>query len=277
MSGEQAAGQQTQAPVTLITGATKGLGLAFAHSFAARGHDLMIVARSGEDLARAARDLEAQHGVRVYTLRCDLSSIRGRDAVERDVKRRRLFVEYLVNNAGYGLAGPFIGIDREQTLNMIDLNVGALTDLTRRFLPAMVEARRGGVLNVSSLAGMTPGPYQAAYYATKAYVNSLSEALAHEVWTSGVKVAAFLSGPVETEFHSRMGADTAHYIRLLGMQKPELAAEAAVRKFLAGRRIIVHGAMNMISALFMRITPHFILVPCVAWLLKLRGPRKAAD
>jgi len=264
-------------PVTIITGATKGLGLSLAHSFASRGHDLVIVARTGADLARVAREISDEFDVSVQTVQCDLSSMRGCDSLERDVRRRGFFVEYLVNNAGYGLAGTMAQIDRVQTLNMIDLNVGALTDLTRRFLPAMIKAKRGGVLNISSMAGMTPGPYQSVYYATKAYVNSFSEALAHETWASGVRIAALASGPVKTEFHSRMGAETAFYIKLLGMQNPDEVAEYAVDKFLAGRRIIVPGLLNRISAFTMRFTPHFLLVPCVAWLLKLRGPRNEAS
>jgi short-subunit dehydrogenase len=258
-------------PVTLITGGTKGIGLGFARTFAARGHSLLLVARSEDDLKSASQEIRDAHGVEVHHVAADLAVAEGPDKVERFVRDKKLFVEYLVNNAGYGLGNTFERTDREKLLNMASLNMLALTDLSHRFLPAMIAAGRGGILNVSSLAGMTPGPYQAGYYASKAYVNSLTEALAHETRATGVKVSVLVCGPVETEFHERMGADTAYYIRLLGMHKPDdLAAEAA-DKFLAGKRVIIPGLLNRISAVAMRLTPHFVLVPCVAWLLKLRG------
>ncbi len=259
-------------PVTLITGATKGIGLGFADEFARRGHSLMLVARTRKELDALAATLTEKTGVDIYTLEADLTAGDGCEAVEAAVRDQGLFVEYLVNNAGYGLAGYFAEIEREQTLNMVDLNIRVLTDLASRFLPGMVEAGRGGILNVSSMAGMTPGPYQAAYYASKAYVNSLSAALAYETSGTGVKVGVLACGPVKTEFHSRMGAETAYYIKFLGLQDPVDVARYATDKFLAGRRLIIPGVFNMVSALAMKLTPHFALVPFIAWLLKLRGP-----
>ncbi|MGE0612529.1 MAG: SDR family NAD(P)-dependent oxidoreductase, partial [Hyphomicrobiales bacterium] len=147
----------------------------------------------------------------------------------------------------------------------------ALTDMTRRFLPHLVARGNGGILNISSLAGLTPGPYQATYYATKAYVNSLTFALAHETRKSGIKIGLLLSGPVATEFHSRIGADTAYYIKFLGMKQPDAVAQYATGKFLAGSRAIIPGALNKVSAVLMKLLPRALVVPGVAWLLRLRG------
>lgn len=257
--------------VTLITGGTRGIGLAFARAFAARGHDLAIVARTKSALEATARELSEAGSTKVHVIEADLSTAQGREKVERYVHDQHLVVEYLVNNAGYGLAGFFEDIDRDTTLNMIELNIGALTDLTRRFLPHMVARGGGGILNISSLAGLTPGPYQAAYYATKAYVNSLTFALAHETRRSGVKIGLLMSGPVATEFHSRIGADTAYYIKFLGMEQPDAVARYATDKFLSGSRAIVPGVLNKFSALLMKLLPRALVVPGVAWLLRLRG------
>lgn len=273
---EGRSGTGDKKPVTLITGATKGIGLGFAREFACRGHDLFLVARSEDDLTATSQRLAREFGVDIQTIDVDISTAAGCAAVERAVGKTGYFVEYLVNSAGYGLAGTFACIDREQTLNMLDLNVRALTDLTARFLPEMIAQDRGGVLNVSSLAGLTPGPYQATYYATKAYVNSLTRALGWETVRTRVKFSVLTCGPVATEFHSRMGADAAYYVKLLGLQEADEVARIATHKFFAGRRVIIPGFLNKLSAISMKLTPHLLLVPAVAWLLKLRGPAARA-
>ena len=258
--------------VTLITGATRGIGRSFAEEFAARGHALMLVARSGDELDALSAELSQKNGVDIHTFKVDLTDKKGCEAIQAEVHKRELYVEYLINNAGYGLSGNFAELAHEQLLNMVDLNVRVPTDLARRFLPEMVAAGRGGVLNVSSMAGFAPGPYQATYYASKAYLNSLSGALAHELRHSGVKVGALACGPVKTEFHSRIGAETAHYVKILGLQSPEEVARYATKKFLAGRRMIIPEIVHQVNALAMKLTPHFVLVPFMAWLLKRRGP-----
>ena len=270
-------GAEGKKPVTLLTGATKGIGLGFAREFARRGHDLVLVARGENDLNANSERLAGEFGVDIQTIDVDISTAAGCAAVERAVRRHGCFVEYLVNNADYGLAGTFDAIDHEQTLNMLDLNIRALTDLTARFLPEMIAQDRGGVLNVSSLAGLTPGPYQATYYATKAYVNSLSRALGWETVRTSVKFSSLACGPVATEFHARLGADTAHYVGRLGLQDAEDVARIATAKFFAGRRVIIPGLLNKLAAISMKFTPHLLLVPAVAWLLKLRGAAAEAS
>lgn len=258
--------------VTLITGATQGIGRSFAEEFAARGHVLMLVSRTGADLDALAAELSKNTSVKIYTFEVDLTTEKGCEAVQTEVHKQGLFVEYLINNAGFGVSGNFAELAHEKLLKMVDLNVRVPTDLARRFLPEMVAAGRGGVLNVSSMAGFTPGPYQATYYASKAYLNSLGGALAHELRHSGVKISTLACGPVKTEFHSRIGAESSYYVKILGVQSPEEVARYATKKFLAGRRMIIPEVVHQVNALAMKLTPHFVLVPFIAWLLKRRGP-----
>lgn len=264
-------------PVTVITGGTKGIGLALAREFAAAGHDLLLVARTETDLKAVSQELCDAFSITVHAVIADLSSPDGCRTVADAIAQNGLYAHYLVNNAGYGLAGPFAEIDGEHTLNLLDLNVRALTDLTRRLLPGMIERGAGGVLNVASLGGLSPGPYSAIYYASKAYVVSLSESLAQELRGTGVRSAVLAPGPVATEFHARQGTDTAYYIKFLGILRPEEVARFAFKAFRRGQTLIIPGWTNMVNAVFMRLIPHFILVPFTAWLLKPRAGAKNAE
>ena len=257
-------------PVAVVTGATQGLGLSLAHQFAGSGHSLVLVARTGPALDEVADALVERYSVVIHTQAADLTTAQGRQSVADAIEKAGLEVDYLVNNAAAGQSGFFHEADRAQLTELVDLNVAALTNLTRRYLPGMIERGRGGVLNVASLAGFVPGPYQAVYYATKAYVMSLTEALAHEVSGSGVKIAVLAPGPVATGFHERIGCEHSFYIRFLGALSPETVARIGYTKFLRGHTVIVPGWTNMISALALRLAPHFGSVPFVAWLGKQR-------
>lgn len=268
---------ETQAfPVTVITGGSDGLGLALAHEFARAGHALLLVARSREGLDDAARTLGEVHGVGVHVQPADLATAEGCAAVASAAEEGELFVEFLVNNAGIGASGPFADTDSDRLMGLVDLNVRALTDLTRRFLPGMIAANRGGVLNVASLGGFLPGPYEAAYYASKAYVVSLSEALAQETAGTRVRVAALAPGPLRTAFHERMGSENDYYIRFQGMMAVEEVARIGYANFMCGQKVIVPGAFNMLSALALRVMPHPLLLPGIAWLLAHREDREDA-
>lgn len=256
------------APVTIVTGGSEGLGLALAGEFARHGHDLLLVARSPEGLEAARSDIAALSSVTVHVLAADLATPDGRDALKRDIAARGLHCQWLVNNAGIGHCGAFAEADPALLSALAELNVVALTELARHFLPGMIARGQGGVLNVASMAGFMPGPWQAAYYASKAYVISLSEALAHEVRGTGVRVAALAPGPVKTMFHERMGGETARYGRFQGMMDAGEVARIGYTHFMWGRRVIVPGAVNTASALALRYLPHFVLVPFTAWLLK---------
>lgn len=256
-------------PVTVVTGGTEGIGLELAREFARNGHDLVLVARTVRNLERAAEQLAATCSVTVHAVAADLATQEGRDALARAVEQNGMWVEYLVNNAGVGHAGPFADADPARLLGIIDLNVLAVTELTRRFLPGMLARRRGGVLNVGSLAGFAPGPYQQAYYASKAYVISLTQAIAHETRGTGVRISVLTPGPVATDFHARMGSERAYYLAF-GMMQPETVARIAYANFMCRQTIIVPGIPNMLNHMLLRLMPRVLLVPFMSLLLKQR-------
>jgi hypothetical protein len=258
-------------PATLVTGASEGIGLALARRFAAAGHRVVLVARRAELLEQVAADIRSTYGVEAVALPLDLALT---DAVERMVTalaERQLYVDVLINNAGAGLAGPFVQHDAAEVGRLLDLNVKVLTLLMRRFLPDMCVRGRGGVLNVSSLGGYAPGPYQAAYYASKAYVIGLTRAVGFEVRGQGVRVAALVPGPVNTRFHARMYADNSLYRWLIPAGSAEGIARSAFRGFRWARRVIMPGLLTSPLALAMHLTPAVILVPFMGFLLLQRG------
>ncbi len=257
-------------PVAVVTGASEGLGLALANEFARARHALLLVARTEPALAAAAREIAKATGVDVHIHMADLSTREGCESVERALAEYGLHAEFLVNNAGVGLSGPFVENGSDDLMRLVDLNMRAVTDLTHRFLPDMIARGSGGVLSVASLGGYLPGPYQAAYYASKAYVISLSEALAQEVAGTKVRVSVLAPGPLKTRFHERMGAQNDNYIRFQGVMSVEQVARSAYVNFMRGRKVIVPGPVNMVSAVFLRILPHTLLVPFAAWLLRRR-------
>lgn len=258
-------------PVTVVTGASDGIGRALAHEFARDGHALMIVARNADRLEETARQISTDHAVPVHVQACDLSTAQGCADVALGLERHGAYADYLVNNAGFGLCSAFADTDHGDLMALIDLNMRAATDLARRFLPGMLERRSGGILNVSSLGGYLPGPYQAAYYASKSYLISLTEGLAEEARGSGVRIAVLAPGPVKTGFHERMGGERSHYIRFQGVMHAEEVARIGYTNFRCGQKVIVPGAINMATALAVRLIPHMFLTPFAAWLLR---PRK---
>jgi short-subunit dehydrogenase len=187
--------------VALITGASAGIGLAFAQALAERGYDLIVTARRRERLEELAAGLRAKHaGIRVEIIAADLSETAVPEQIVAETTRLGMTVELLVNNAGFGTHGRFESIAAEREREEIALNVAALVSLTHAFLPAMLERGRGGVINVASTAAFQPVPWMAVYGATKAFVRSFSEALHEEVHARGVRVLALCPGPTATEF-----------------------------------------------------------------------------
>lgn len=259
-------------PMTVVTGGSRGIGYALAREFAAAGNDLLLIARRNGPLVEAAHKIRADFGVEVETLSLDITSPGTIQVIDAALAGRGAYADVLVNSAGIGLSGPFASYAEDDLQRLADLNVRALSLLSRHYLPGMCIRGRGGILNLASLGSYTAGPNQAAYYASKAYVISLTEAIADETAGQGVRVSALAPGPVDTEFHKLMGAETAFYRMLVPPFSPEGVARIGYRGFSRGWRVIVPGFVNTLLALALRILPHRIMIPIVGWLLKPRGP-----
>ncbi len=260
-------------PVTVVTGGSEGIGFALARRFARAGHDLLLVARREQPLQEAASRIRAEMHVDVATLAIDITAADAISAVEAALAARGAYADILINSAGIGLAGDFGEQSPAALLQLIDVNVRALTALTRHFLTGMRVRGRGGILNLASLGAYIPGPNQAAYYASKAYVLSLSEAVAAETAGEGVRICALAPGPVDTRFHARMGAENAIYRAVVPPSSPAWVAQAGYLGFVLGWRVTVPGLINPFLALAMRVMPHRLVIPIVGFLLQPRGHR----
>jgi uncharacterized protein len=256
--------------IVLITGASEGIGLALARQFAAAGHDLALVARSADKLEEIAQEVRNVHGATVDCLPADLALDGACDRLASELEARGLRVDVLVNNAAIGLSGPFAEHAHADVLRLADLNMRALTDLMHRYLPEMLARGSGGVLNIASLGGVLPGPYQAAYYASKAYVISLSEAVAHEIGGRGTRLSVVAPGPVATRFHEYMGAHSALYTKVIGSMDADVVARAAYHGYRCRKLVITPGLLTTFNYLAARVMPHFLLTPLIGALLKRR-------
>lgn len=255
-------------PAVVVTGGSAGIGLAIAKRFLKAGDHVVLVARDPKALDRAHDALPDDAKQRCTTIACDVAAPDAPTTIAATLRAHGLYLDVLVNNAASGLSGPFLDQSAAAIENLIALNVTALTRLTRHALPDMIARGRGGILNVASLGGYIPGPNQAAYYASKAYVISLTEALASETRGSGVTVTCVAPGPVATKFHAAMGAARAPYRYLVPELSPERVAASAYRGFRLGLRVVVPGITARIMLLFLRLMPHPISVPLTGWLLK---------
>jgi uncharacterized protein len=254
-------------PIVVVTGGSRGIGAALAMRFAEAHHDVALVARNAQGLTEAAREISEKTNRHVVTLLQDITDGNAPKTIESKLAAQGYYIDVLINNAGIGLSGSF----DQNTANSLDaliaVNVHALTRFMRAVLPALRARRRGGILNVASLGGIVPGPYQAAYYASKAYVISLTEAVAAEVSGEGVRIAALVPGPVNTSFHSDMGAEHCRYRWVLPALSPTYVAQSAYRNFTLGQRVIIPGFFFRLSFAVLRLLPHPVSVPIMAWLL----------
>jgi short-subunit dehydrogenase len=237
-------------PVTVITGASSGIGSALARVFAANGHEVALVARREKEMVLLASELGAAYKYRPHVIPIDLQRSDAPARIAHELLGRGLEPAVVVNNAGFGLHGPAAELDRAEQLAMIDLNVRALTDLSLRWIDGIVR-HKGGILNVASVAGFLPGPNMAVYYATKAYVLSFTEALSRELEPRGVRVTVLCPGPVSTEFQARAGVSGKRPSWLLS-KTAEQAAKAGYAGFMQGRRLVVPGFGNKLVTLLPR-------------------------
>jgi uncharacterized protein len=263
-------------PMTVVTGGSEGIGYALARRFASAGSDVMLVARRPEPLQEAADGIRADFKVEALAVPVDVTSPDAIHLIEAALAAHGAYADVLVNSAGMGFAGRFLDQSPESVLQVLDLNVRALTHLTRHFLAGMRVRGRGGVLNMGSIGGFGPGAYQAVYYATKAYVHSFSEAIAHETAGQGVRVTVLAPGPVRTRFHARMGAEHALYRLFTAPGSVETVARAGYLGFAFGLRVVVPGILDPFLALAVRVLPHRIVIPIVGLLLRPMG-RDASD
>ena len=251
----------------LITGGSVGIGAALAEVFASHGHDLILVARKRDKLEARAKDIQQKFGVDVVCLPEDLTDPQGPRRLHQAVVDRGLDVHMLVNNAGVGLYGKFATTDLDAELKMIQLNSTSVVDLTKRFLPAMIERRRGAVMNVASVGGFGPGPLMATYCATKAFVLSFTESLAAEVRGSGVHVLCVCPGFTRTEFQEKVDTVDTSGIPAFAWMTADQVAEQAIAA-VGQRSVLVNGMMNAVAAGLYRHLPASLTTRLVAGMMK---------
>jgi short-subunit dehydrogenase len=242
----------------LITGATEGIGYEFARRFARDHYPLLLVARNQTRLETIAQELNSEYSIDVKTVSRDLSYPDAAEGLKAWIDTQKIPIEILVNNAGFGVHGLFQGSDWKTTEEMLDLNMTTLTHLTRLILPGMLRQGRGKILNVASTAAFQSGPYMACYFASKAYVLSLTEAIAEELSGTGVTVTAFCPGPTRTQFQKR--AKTEHIRENAFNMEASLAAKAAYRGLMQGKRLVVPGFMNKLHVFLIRFLPRQLVV-----------------
>lgn len=231
-------------PVTIVTGASSGIGTALARVFARHGHELVLVARREDRLKALAAEIATDGKPAPLVLALDLAANDATARIAKALDENGLAPQFVVNNAGFGLYGRAGELDRGEQLHMIDLNVRALTELSLAFAGSLAD-RRGGILNVASVAAFLPGPGMAVYYASKAYVLSFTEALYRELKPRGIRVTALCPGPVVTEFQARSGMPVGGLPRFM-LVSPEDVAEQGYRGLMRGKRRVVPGLGNKI-------------------------------
>jgi uncharacterized protein len=256
--------------VTLITGASAGIGTELARVFASNGHRVALVARRADRLATLAGEITAAGGAAPIVIVCDLGQPDAGDKIAAALAAEGVEVEYVVNNAGYGLFGNAIELDRAQQLGIIAVNIRTMTDLSLRFSDSLIR-NRGGILNVGSIAGFLPGPGMAVYYASKAYVLSFSEGLRGELASCGVRVTALCPGPVPSEFQGRAGFEPGFDSAILNVSASEVAQQG-YRGLMANKRVVLPGLGIKLVPLLLRLFPRgFILAAVGRFQLRKRG------
>ena len=247
--------------MTLITGASSGIGAELARVFASKGHRLALVARRADRLETLAGEIGASGGAAPIVIPCDLEQADAGDKIAAALAAADVEVEYVVNNAGFGKFGRAIKLDRAEQLGIITVNIRAMTELSLRFSDSLIK-HRGGILNVGSLAGFLPGPGMAVYYASKAYVLSFTEALHEELGPLGVRVTALCPGPVPSEFQARAGFRPGFDSAVLNVSPADVAL-AGYRGLMANKRAVLPGLGVKIVPFLLRLFPRGFILAAV--------------
>lgn len=254
---------------TLITGASSGIGMELAHVFAEKDHDLLITARREERLIELKQKLESNYGIAVSVLPLDLAERDAPQALFDFAQQNNLTVDILINNAGVGDFGMFHKSDWDWQERMIDLNMKSLTHLTHLFLPLMTELDRAYIMNVASNAAFQPGPLMSVYYATKHYVLTFSEAIANELQDTGVTVTTLCPGPTKSEFQETASMQKSRLVNLMPLPDSRQVAEYGYNVLMNGKRVAVHGFMNKVFSVAVRLIPKRLVTSIVR---KMQAP-----
>jgi short-subunit dehydrogenase len=244
----------------LITGASNGIGLELAKIHAGKGGNLVLVARNKNRLNEIKYELERLHKIKVHVTGKDLSAPNAAQEVYNETTERKIEVDYLINNAGFGDFGFFIETDWNKELQMINLNITALTRFSKLYLKDMVKRKSGRIMNVASTAAFQPGPTMAVYYATKAYVLSFSEAIANEVSDKGVTVTALCPGPTESGFQDAAAMHESALVKNKKLPASKDVAAYGYNAMLKGKSVAIHGFMNYMMANSVRFLPRNLVV-----------------
>ena len=254
----------------LITGASSGIGECFARALAARGRNLVLVARSQDKLTALAQEVAAQHAVRAEVVPLDLSEPGASVRLAQLLRERNLAVDLLINNAGFGAQGEFWKIALERQSEMLRLNIQALVELTYLLLPAMIEARLGAILNVSSTASFQPVPYTAVYSATKAFVTSFSMSLAEELRPYGVRVVTLCPGGTRTHFFDASQYEKRDFAG--GLQTPEEVVRVGLKALQRGGGLAISGLINKLQVASQRLAPRALVARVAADMFRPKKP-----
>lgn len=259
--------------VTLITGASSGIGEAFARRLAAEKHDLVLVARTEKKLHELCDELMLKHRITAHYVVLDLAEPNADLKLFEETERHGFEVEWLINNAGFGSVGDFSKLDIDRELQMIELNVSALVAITHAYLPKMRERKSGKIINVSSAAGFQPLPFMATYAATKAFVTSFSEAIAEENRPFGIQVLALCPGSTKTNFFAASNIDRPMQIK--GQQTAEEVVETALDAVKSGRAKVVSGFANYVGSLLGGFLPTWVVTRVMARAMRSRFQESA--
>jgi len=238
----------------LVTGASSGIGRELSIIFAREGYDLVLVARDGARLNELAEQLQQQFSSTCWVISQDLSQAESAERLVKEINEKSIHIDVLVNNAGFSVYGELVSLKSQDVIEMIQVNITALTSLTRLLLPAMLERKHGKILNLASTGSFVPGPFSAVYCASKAYILSFTEAIAEELKGTGVTATALCPGATQTEFAQRANMEDTRLFKS-GVMDARIVAEIGYQAMIKGKTMKIAGTVNNTMIFFLRLTP----------------------